>query len=142
MSDLKSGLIAIEAALRDQVLEILDEAVARLPAAEAAIRSSSAGAARTEDARELQADSMAFTHLIDRLDRLALPPTLKRELHGLLDYHRELIGQAPLFAFGQQSDRNAPQRAALAQGFGARAAELTALRDQLVQRRAAEGSSQ
>jgi hypothetical protein len=141
MSDLENELAAADAALRDQVLDILDEAVARIPAAETAIRSSASGAARAADAKQLQSDSMAFTRLIDRLDHLALPRPLKLELHGILDYHRELIGQAPLFAFGQQSERNAPQRAALAQGFGPRSAELTTLRDALLRLRSADDPS-
>jgi hypothetical protein len=131
MSQIVEALDALDETRRDELFEILDAAVSRLPAAEAAIRSSASGAARTADARQLQDDSIAFTRLIDRLDKLAIPRPLRQQLHGILDYHRELIGQAPLFAFGQQSERNAPQRAALADGFGERSDELVALRDRL-----------
>lgn len=140
MSEIGDALDRLDPSLRDEVFGILDDAVARIPAADAAIRSSAVGAARAADARQLQDDSMAFTRLIDRLDKLALPRALKQQLHGLLDYHRELIGQAPLFAFGQQSERNAPQRAALARGFGEPANELIALRDQLGEVHPAEES--
>ena len=117
---------------RADLLAILGQATDLVPAVDAAVR---ACAASTDVrlAREMHEYAVIFNGLYDRARVLRLPAPLKTEVLGLLDYHRELVGQAPLAAFGYANARNQRQRALLADGLGGPADQLVELRRALEQ---------
>ena len=110
--------------------EMLREAAEMVPAADAVVRACDApGPKGTEPAREAGRLVSAFLRLSRETQALPVAAGIKTRAVQLLNYHLELIGQASLMAYGNQSERT--RRAIGSGGLGPRAQELVDLAQEL-----------
>jgi hypothetical protein len=113
-------------AAREELLSVLQEAVALLPLAEVVVAACDGpGIKGSEPARTAGRVSSAYSLLAMRVRQLAIGVPLRTRLAQLLEYHAELVGQAQLAAYGHRSERT--ERARGTGGFGPPASELTRL---------------
>ena len=117
---------------RAELLEVVREVASLLPLTAAVVAAGDQpGAKGSEPARTAGRAASAFHRMADRVRQLPLGEPLRTRLMQLLDYHAELIGQASLMAYGDQTERT--ERAPGSRGLGQPAIELARLADRLGQ---------
>jgi hypothetical protein len=125
-----AGLVAPWA--RAELLEVVREVAVLLPLAAAVVATGDQpGTEGPEPARTGERAASDFQRMADRVRQLPLGEPLRTRLMQLLDYHAELIGQAALMAYGDQTERT--ERALGSRGLGQPAIELARLADRLGQ---------
>jgi hypothetical protein len=115
---------------RAELLDVVREAVALLSLAEVVLAGcDQPGTKGPEPARSAGSVISAFIQMAGRVRSLPVSEPLRSRIAQLLDYHAELIGQALLMAYGEQTERT--ERARGSGGLGPPAIELARLADQL-----------
>ena len=115
---------------RAELLEVVREAVALLPAAEVVLAACDRpGSKGPEPARSAGLVASAFIRMAGRVRSLPVREPLRSRIARLLDYHAELIGQASLMAYRERTERQELARGR--GGLGPPAIELARLADQL-----------
>jgi len=113
-----------------ELLDVVREAVALLSLAEVVLAGcDQPGTKGPEPARSAGRVISAFIRMAGRVRSLTVSEPLRSRIAQLLDYHAELIGQALLMAYGEQTERT--ERARGSGGLGPPAIELARLADQL-----------
>jgi len=115
---------------RAELLAVVREAVALLPAAEVVLAACDRpGSKGPEPARSAGLVASAFIRMAGRVRSLPVREPLRSRIARLLDYHAELIGQASLMAYRERTERQELARGR--GGLGPPAIELARLADQL-----------